>query len=185
MLRHQLHHVFVVRDDVHLVAGKLCLVRQRPDHIVGLKAFVLNDRYLKGFESPADVRNLQYQIGGHLRAVRLVPFVGNFIELLCLNVEFAHGCHGLRALIAKDGRHGVENGREVVRREIPTQLVDHVHENVRGCRRHAAACRHRSLPLHRVIGAEDEGHRVQQKNWRLFFGIRHGAPAYEMNMQSP
>ena len=44
------------------------------------------------------------------------------------------------------------------------QLVDHVHEHIRRRRRHARPRGHRPRPLHRVIRAKNERHRVEQKD---------------------
>ena len=59
---------------------------------------------------------------------------------------------------------------KVFRLEVLAELVDHVDEHV-GCRSWNAGARgHRTLALHRVVGAEDEGHAIKQIDGRLGVG---------------
>ena len=61
-----------------------------------------------------------------------------------------------------DGRADVVDGGEVLRREVLAQLVDHVDEDIGGGGGDAGARGHGARALHGVVGAEDEGHGVEQ-----------------------
>ena len=168
----QLQHVFIVRDHEDIVALFRGLPRQRADHIVGFETFGLQDGDAKGLQRPADEGQLLRQVRGHLGAVCFVAGVIELVEGLRLDVPFAHGGYAARALIAKDGTAHIEDGGKILRLKVAAELVDHVDEDERGRRRHAGARGHGALPLHRVIGAKDERHRVQQKDGGLGFRRR-------------
>ena len=70
-------------------------------------------------------------------------------------------------LVAKGRRGHVENRRDVLGGEILAQLVQHVDEDVSCAGWNARLGRHGPLPRHGVIGAEDEGHGVDQKDAAL------------------
>ena len=121
----------------------------------------------------ADEWQLLSQVRRHFGAVGFVAAVVELVECLRLDVPFAHRGNAARALIAKDGTAHVEDGGEILRLKVAAELVDHVDEDKRGRGRHAGARGHGALPLHRVIGAKDERHRVQQENGRLGWGRGH------------
>ena len=66
-----------------------------------------------------------------------------------------------------DGRADVVDGCEVLGVEVLAQLVDHVDEDIGGRGGNAGARGHGARALHGVIGAEDEGHGVEQVDGRL------------------
>lgn len=69
---HQLHHVFVIRDDQNFQILFRGLHRQTADHVVRFKSLKLQHRQLHGFAQTPHVRNLQRQFVRHRRALRLV-----------------------------------------------------------------------------------------------------------------
>ncbi len=147
---------------------------ERADDVVGLEALVGEDGDAEGLERAADVGQLLGEVGGHLGAVGLVAEVVDLFELLRLDVELLDRLHLLGALVAEDGAGEVVDRREVVRLEVLAQLVDHVHEDVGRGGGNAGARGHGALPLHGVVGTEDEGHAVEQVDGGLFGGLRGG-----------
>ena len=69
---HELKEVLVARDDRDLEALGDGLRRQRADDVVGLEAFVGEDRHAERFARLVDPRDLLGEIGRHRRAVGLV-----------------------------------------------------------------------------------------------------------------
>ena len=102
------------------------------------------------------------QVGGRLGAVGLVAGVVHLVELLGLGVPAAQRLHLAGTLVAEDGAVQVVDGGEKLRGEVLAQLVDHVDEDVGGRGGNTGARRHGALALHGVIGAEDEGHRIEE-----------------------
>ena len=147
--------------------------RQGADHVVGLKALGLKNGNAQRFECAANVRNLAAKILGHGLALGLVALVAHFVEALRLAVPFAQRAHRSRALFAKNLAAHVEDRGEVFGREVLTQLLDHIHEDVSGRRGQAGARGHGPRALHRVVGTEDERHGVEQEDRRLG-GFTHG-----------
>ena len=72
------------------------------------------------------------------------------------------------------GRADVVDRGEVLRLEVLAQLVDHVDEDIRRRGGDAGARGHGARALHGVVGAEDEGHGVEQVDGRLGGLGRHG-----------
>ena len=177
--RDQLQHVFIVGNHKDIVALFGRLPRQGADHIVGFEPLRLQDRNAKSLQRPADERQLLSQVRGHFGAVCFVAAVVKLIEGLRLDVPLAHGCNAARAFVAEDGAAHVEHSSEILRLEVAAELIDHVDEDKRGGGRHARPRGHGALPLHRVIGAKDEGHRVQQENRRLGWGRRRHRSSVE------
>ena len=140
------------------------LACQRSDHVIGFEARLLQDGdpvYLKG--APY-VRKLLRQIGRHLCTIGFVSAVRDLVEGLSFDVELANRGDGLGLFVTKCGRRDIKDGCEILRREICAQLIQHVDEDVCCRRGNASFGGHWSLPLHRVIGAEDERHGVDQED---------------------
>ena len=164
------------------------LAGQRADHVVGLKALGLKDGNAQRLKRAANIGNLPPQILGHGCAIGLVALVAHLVEALRLRVPLAQRTHGARALVAKNLAADVEDRGKVKRRKILAQLLDHVDKNVNGRRRQPRARGHGPAALHRVVGAKDERHGVEQKDGRL--GLVCHATEFisrisRMNMQSP
>ncbi len=140
---------------------------ERADDIVGLEALVAEDRDAEGFQRATDVGELLDEVGRRLDAVGLVAGVVHLVELLRLRVPAAQRLHLACALVAEDGAVQVVYGGQKLRGEVLAQLVDHVDEDVGGRGGDAGARRHGALALHGVIGAEDEGHRIEKIDGRL------------------
>ena len=166
----QLQHVFVVRDHEDIVALFGGLPGQGADHIIGLKTLGLQDGDAKGFQRPADEGQLLGQVRGHFGAVGFVTTVVELVKGLRLDVPFAHRGDAARALIAKDGTAHIEDGGEILRLKVAAEFVDHVDEDEGGRGGNTGARGHGTLPLHRVIGAKDERHGVQEKDRGLGWG---------------
>jgi hypothetical protein len=158
----ELHHVLVGGDDVDVVAEGGELVRERADDVVGLEAFVVEDRDAEGLEGAADVGLLLDEVGRGLGACGLVAGVLGSFELLGLDVELLDIFELQGHLVAMDGCAYVIDGGEVLGLEVLAQLVDHVDEDVGSRGGDAGARGHRARALHGVVGAEDEGHRVEE-----------------------
>ena len=133
---------------------------------------------MEGFECTADIGELLGQVRRHFGAVGFVTAIIYYFEGLGFGVVLAQG-HRFRAFVAEDLSADVEDGSEVFRLEVAAQFVDHVYEDI-CCRcRHTVARGHGPLPLHRMVGAEDEGHRIEQED-RLFIGRRHRIRVYRL-----
>ncbi len=143
------------------------LAGQGADHVVGLEALGFDNGNAQGFESAADVGNLAAQILGHRASVGLVALVAGIFEALRLGVPLAQRGQLARPPVAEDLSADVEDGGKVARVEILAQLFDHVHKNVDGRRGQPRACAHGARTLHRVVGAKDERHGVEQEYGRL------------------
>ena len=102
----------------------------------------------------------------HLGAIRLVAAILRFFERLRLDVELADRRDRFRLLIADRRRAHIEHRRQILRRKIVAQLAQHVDENICRRRRNPRLRGHRPLPRHRVIGAKNERHRIDQENPR-------------------
>ncbi len=103
-------------------------------------------------------------------AVRLVAVVGFVNVGLRLAVEFA-GADDCRRLLVAEGRRGnVEDCSQILRREVSSQLAQHVDEDEGRAGGDAGLGRHGPLPRHGVIGAEDERHCVDQVDASLRSG---------------
>ena len=163
----KLHHVLVAGDDEDFMLLLGGLAGKRADHVVCLKALGFEDGDAERFERAANVGNLAAQILGHGLAIGLVALVAHLVERLGLRIPFAQRSHGAGALVAKDFAAQVKDRGEVLRREILAQLLDHVDEDVDGRRGQPFAGGHGPAALHRVVGAEDERHGVEQKDGRL------------------
>ena len=163
----ELHHVFVGRDDEDLVTKGCELAGESADDVIGFEAFVVEDGNAKGFECATDVGLLLDEVGWRFGAVGFVATVLGGFKLLSLNVElfdiFELGCE----LVAVDGSSYVVDRRKVLRLEVLTQLVDHVDEDIGGRGGDTCSRGHGPGALHGVIRAEDEGHAVEEVNWRL------------------
>ena len=170
----QLHHVLVAGDDEDRVAIIGGLAGERADDVVGLEALGLEDGNAKGLERAADVGKLLRQIGGHLGAVGLVALVLDVNVGLRLGVELAVAGHGCRLLVAERWSREIEGSGQVLRIEIGAQLAQHVDEDKRRARGKSGLVRHGALPAHGVIGAEDERHRVDEKDAPLGTGRLSG-----------
>ena len=138
--------------------------RQRSDHIVGFVTFELQNRNAISLERPPNVRNLLHQVARHLGAIRLVAAILRFFERLRLDVELADRGDRFRLLIADRRRAHIEYRRQILGRKIVPQLAQHVDENIGRRRRNPRLRGHRPLPRHRVIGAKNERHRIDQEN---------------------
>ena len=122
----------------------------------------------------ADVGQLLRKVAGHLGAIRFVSVILNFLKCLRLEIKAANAGDGFSLLVAERWSGNIEYGRKVFRREIVTQLAQHIYENV-GCScRYTGLCGHAPLPSHGVIGAEDKGHRVDQEYPVLVIGYDFG-----------
>ena len=158
----ELHHVLVGRDDVDVVAERGELAGEGADDVVGLEAFVVEDGDAEGLEGAADVGLLLDEVRRRLGAVGLVAAVLDGLELLGLDVELLDVLHLRGHLVAMDGGAYVVDGGEVLGLEVLAQLVDHVDEDIRRRGGDAGARGHGARALHGVIGAEDEGHGVEE-----------------------
>ncbi len=167
MRRDELHHVLVAGDDEDLMVMLGGLARERADNVVGLEALGRKDGNAQRLQRAADVGNLAAQVVGHGLAVGLVALIGDFLEGLRLGVPLAQRAEAASALIAKDLAAQVEDGGEVLRREVLAQLLDHVDEDIGRRRRQAGRGGHGPAALHRVVGAKDERHGVEQIDGRL------------------
>ena len=165
--RDELHHVLVAGDDEDLVLLLGGFASEGADDVVGLKAFGLEDGNAQRFKRAANVGNLAAKILGHGFALGLVALVAHVFEALRLRVPRRSVADGAGALVAKDFAADVEDRGEVLGREVLAQLLDHVDEDVGGRGGQAGARGHGPRALHGVIGAEDEGHRVEQEDGRL------------------
>ena len=163
----ELHHVLVGRDDEDMMAERGELTGERADDIVGLVALVVEDGDPKGFERAADVRLLLDEVGRRFSAVGFVAGVLGGFELLRLDVELFDVLELLREGVAVDGRADVVDSCEVLGIEVLAQLVEHVDEHIGGRGGNAGARGHGARALHGVIGAEDEGHGVEQVDGRF------------------
>ena len=76
------------------------------------------------------------------------------------------------------GRADVVDRGEILGRKIFAELVDHVDEDIGGRSGDAGARGHGAHAGHGVIGAEDEGHRVEQIDGRLVLFGRHGGSVH-------
>ena len=177
---HQLQHVLVAGDDKHRVTCIRSLFCECADDVIGFKSVCLEDRNMKGFERPPNVGQLLREVWRHLGTVGLVAAIVGLFKALCLGAPLAQNGDLLGAFIAKNGSAGIENGCEKDWSKVAPQFVDHVHENISRRCRHAVACGHGALPLHRVIRAEDEGHRVEQVNGLLIRTCRHMRPLQKL-----
>ena len=101
---YKLHHVLVIRHDVHRMPRRLRLLGQRPNHVVRFIPLVRQDRNMERLQRPPDIRELLRQIFRHRRPVRLVPRVVHVFKLLRLDVELLHRRQALRLLIAQQRR---------------------------------------------------------------------------------
>ena len=137
---------------------------QCADHVVGLVASEFEDRNAVSFEGSSDVGQLLRQVSGHFFAIGLVALIFDFLESLRLQVEAAHAGETFGLLIAKRWRRHIKYRSQVFWREVVTQFAQHVDEDISRCGRQAGFCGHPTLPRHGVIGAEDEGHGVDQVN---------------------
>ena len=165
--RDELHHVLVGGDDEDAVAERGELRGERADDIVCLEALVAEDGDAEGLQRAADVGELLDEVGGRLGAVGLVAGVVHLVELLRLRIPPAQRLHLTSALVAEDRAVQVVDGGQKLRSEILAQLVDHVDEDIGGRGGDAGARGHGALALHGVIGAEDEGHRIEKIDGRL------------------
>ena len=104
-------------------------------------------------------------------AVGLVAAVLDSFEGLGLDVELLNVLELASELVAVDRGPDVVDGCEVFGGEVLAQLVDHVDEDIGGGGGDAGARGHGPLALHGVVGAEDEGHGIEQVDGRLF-GVR-------------
>ena len=105
------------------------------------------------------------KILGHGGAVGLVAFVFDFGEGLRLDVELADGGDGFGLGIAESFRGDVEDCGEIGGGEIVTQFAQHVDEDEDGGGGNSGFGGHPgALARHGVIGAEDEGHGVDQED---------------------
>ena len=138
------------------------LAGKRADDVVGLHALVEEDGDAEGFEGAADVGLLLDEVGGRFDAVGLVATVLDGLEGLGLDVELLDVLELAGELVAVDGGAYVVDGGEVLGGEVLAQLVDHVDEDIGGGGRDAGARGHGALALHGVVGAEDEGHGVEE-----------------------
>ncbi len=145
-----------------MVAERGELAGEGADDVVGLEALVVEDGDAEGFEGAADVGLLLDEVGWGLGAVGLVAAVLDGFEGLGFDVEFLDVLHLRGHLVAVDGRAYVVDGGEVLGGEVLAQLVDHVDEDIGGGGGDAGARGHGALALHGVVGAEDEGHGVEQ-----------------------
>ena len=66
------------------------LLRQSSNDVVGLETLLLQHGNAKGFQRPANVRDLLRQVLRHFCAVRLVTGVFHFIECLGGGIELAN-----------------------------------------------------------------------------------------------
>ena len=165
---HQLQHVLVARNHVYGIGLLHGFARQRADHVVGFVASQFEDRNAVGFERSSDVGQLLRQVSGHFFAIGLVTVILDFLEGLGLQIEPAHAGEAFGLLIAKGGRGHVKYRRQIFRRKVIAQFAQHVDEDI-GCRRRQACFGgHPALPRHGVIGAEDEGHGIDQVNASRF-----------------
>ena len=138
------------------------LAGKRADDVVGLEALVVEDGDAEGFKGAANVGLLLDEVGRGLDAVGLVAAILDRLEGLGLDVELLHVLELAGELVAVDGGADVVDGGEVLGREVLAELVDHVDEDIGGGGGDAGARGHGALALHGVVGAEDEGHGVEQ-----------------------
>ena len=150
------------------------LAGEGADDVVGLKTLRFEDGNAEGLKRAADVGNLAAQVFRHGGAIGLVTLIAHFVEALRFAVPLAQRLHGAGALIAEDLSAYVEDGGKVARLEILAQLLDHVHKNKDGRRGQARAGAHGARALHRMIGAEDERHGVEEEDGRLGL-VCHGS----------
>ena len=159
-----MHHVLIAGNDIDGVRRFGGFAGEGADHVISLEACQLENRNAVGFERAANVRELLRQILRHGGAVGLVAFVFNLGESLRLDVEFADLGDCLGLLVAERRRGYIENGSQILRRKIVTQLPQHVDEDKNRSRGQAGLRRHGPLPRHGVIGAEDERHGIDEKD---------------------
>ena len=167
-----MHHVLVAGDDKDIVLLLRGLARQRADHIVRLKAFGLKNRNAQRLKRAANVGYLPAQILWHGLAIGLVALVVHILKALRLRIPLAQRADGACLLVAEDFAAHLEDSGEIFRRKVLAQLLDHVDEDVGGRGGQAGARGHGAAALHGVVSAEDERHRVQQKNG-LFVLVGH------------
>ena len=146
---HQLQHVFVAGNDGHVNSLLRGAAGQRADHVVGFEAVVLEHRNAHGFERLADPGNLLQQIRRRLGAVRFVR---------------------RERLVAEGGAEAFENRHQVIGFVHRLQALHHVVEDVDGLglnTRRGPHGRHAGARA-RMVGAEDEAERIDQKEARHF-----------------
>ena len=160
----ELQHVLVAGDDEDGVRGGGGFAGEGADDIVGLVAFELEDGNAIGFEGAADVGDLLDEVGRHFGAVGLVALVLLFFERLGLEVELADGGDGLGLLVADGGGADIEDGGEVLGGKVVAEFAEHVDEDEDGSGGESGFGGHRPLARHGVIGAEDEGHGVNEED---------------------
>jgi hypothetical protein len=170
----ELHHVLVGGDDEDFVTQGGEFAGEGADDVVGFKAFVEEDGDAEGFEGAADVGLLLDEVGWSLGAVGFVAAVFDGFEGLGFDVELFDVLHLRGHFVAMDRGSHVVDGGQVLRLEVLAQLVDHVDEDIGGGGGDAGARGHGALALHRVVGAEDEGHGVEQVDRGLFVLVRRG-----------
>ena len=104
------------------------------------------------------------QLGGHLAAIRLVALICHFLKGLSLDVELPNLGDCFRLLIPKGGCCDVKYGGQIFRREVLTQFTKHVDEDICGRGWESGLGGHATLPRHGMVGAENEGHGIHQKD---------------------
>ena len=165
----QLQHILVTADDPGGVTGVGGLNGQGTDEVVGLEALQSDDGNAIGLQGAEDVRHLLAKVLGHFGAIGLIAGVFHVRHLAGLAVHLFQGGHGRALLLAEAGAH-VEDGGNVFGMEVLAQLVEHVHEDEDGRRGQARTGAHGALAAHGVVGAEDEGIGVYQKDASMAHG---------------
>ena len=117
MIGDKLVQILVVSHDHDIETGAFSLSRERADDIVGFEARFPNNGNSQRLAQPLDVRKLQSQIVGHLRASCLVAFIG---------------------VVTKRAFGPIECHAEVIRFLGRDQLAQHHRETVDGVRGKAA-----------------------------------------------
>ena len=166
----ELHHVLVGGDDVDVVSLLGEAAGEGADDVVGFVAGEVEDGNVEGFEGAADVGLLLGEVWRSFGAGGLVAGVVDLFKLLGLDVELLDGLHLGRFFVAVHGGSALVDGGEVVRLEVLPQLVDHIDEDVGGGGGNAGARGHGARALHGVVGAEDEGHAVEEIDGWLLLG---------------
>jgi len=144
------------------VAERRELTGEGADDVVGLEALVEEDGDAEGFERSADVGLLLDEVGRGFGAVGLVSAVLDGFEGLGFDVELLDVLELGGLGVAVNGGSDVVDGGEVLGGEVFAELVDHVDEDISGSCGDAGARGHGALALHGVVGAEDEGHGVEE-----------------------
>jgi hypothetical protein len=157
---------------------------QGADHVIGFVARQFEDRNAICLERAPDVGHLLHQFRRHLAAIGLIAVIFNFLEGLGLQVEPAYLGDGLGFGITEGGCGHVEYRSQVFWRKVLAQFAQHVDEDVGGRGRQAGLGGHAALPRHGVVGAEDERHRIHEKDAAAIGGCQPGRSGCRLRRRS-